>query len=1206
MLKREFAIVFRGACLFVALIVVAGTVLTGTSAWAQPPFPVPSALQPAPASAPTNSPPTNSPPTSPTPTDSPAMPPADSPSTDAPRPDVPAASAETDQVTMATLEDLKKRVESSADLQPDQIKTLVDILEQARGDLALAAEFTANFKAWQQQATEIESARQRAQANLEAAQREPPPTFQDLEPLPRLEQALASMQQDLVHAQNELAQAEKRINDRTLRQKTIKDRLAAIPGELEANASELAKLNASDDSSLSTTVRRFRLLAQRKKLESESPAIQAQAALLTAQEAANLLQLARNEWTLRVARLRDEVALLQREVLRKRSKDAKDRSDVARADAEYSDIPLIREIYEQNVEIVEEEIAFREKEKQLKEQIADAESITNWLTTKHKDLANRQGKIGSNKSFGVRLRNEGKLLPDLRTYREQIAERTRLSQEAQMELIDVASRINLLSRLDTRVSLAMQQIFPGAAMGELSDARQMEYNQVARDVRRAYEQQQKYLTELQNANESYVSALDELDAEQAQLINATESFQKFIVENILWVPTSSLLNFQDVLRDRESLHLLFSPSRWLGLANEYRKDAFVNPAIYVAAALVWLTMLLTQRQQSSYIRALGQRAGSRLNTSMQPTWEAIFWTALKSLVWPFPLFFLAWRGKGLNSEIQVLSGYVLTITIWLYWLELVRNTCRDRGLGVAHFQWPERVNRVVMVQLSSLIVLATPVILASVIILSRSPEQEALPLQRSLGVIFYLLLAYALHRLTSKKTGILREWNELHPGSWSAQLSQVWHLIAVLLPLFLAGLTIAGYTYAGGQLSVRLAQSLMVVFGALFAKATFIRWLTLRHRRLAIEHAREVRAALAEANPEEEGPSASKLEAQEARTNLVEVSMQSKRVLNTTVLAVSLVWIWYIWIDVLPALQRLDQYPIPLLGFSVAKVLFASLAAVLFATAARNIPGLIEMLLLERLPLDRSVRYAIGSLTRYAIVVVGIYVFGNTIGISWDNVQWLVAALTFGLGFGLQEIFANFISGLIILFEQPVRVGDIVTIDSVTGSVSRIRIRSTTIVDWDRKEYIVPNKEFITGKLLNWTLSDTTNRFVLNVDVALNSDPVQVREVLYQVIRSQQYVMADPAPMVVFDGFVLGAMRFVIRAYLPNMDNRAEVMHQTYVRIVQAFSEAGIVIPIPQRDLLLRTTNPISVQQGKEPASKAPPSGHESNGTLEPSESSAE
>ena len=105
----------------------------------------------------------------------------------------------------------------------------------------------------------------------------------------------------------------------------------------------------------------------------------------------------------------------------------------------------------------------------------------------------------------------------------------------------------------------------------------------------------------------------------------------------------------------------------------------------------------------------------------------------------------------------------------------------------------------------------------------------------------------------------------------------------------------------------------------------------------------------------------------------------------------------------------------------------------------------------------------------------------SMLGVSWSKVQWLVAAMTVGLGFGLQEIFANFISGLIILFERPIRVGDVVTLGGVTGTVARIRIRATTIVDGDRKELIVPNKEFITGKLVNWTLSDQTLRVVSKV-----------------------------------------------------------------------------------------------------------------------------
>ena len=142
----------------------------------------------------------------------------------------------------------------------------------------------------------------------------------------------------------------------------------------------------------------------------------------------------------------------------------------------------------------------------------------------------------------------------------------------------------------------------------------------------------------------------------------------------------------------------------------------------------------------------------------------------------------------------------------------------------------------------------------------------------------------------------------------------------------------------------------------------------------------------------------------------------------------------------------------------------AFIFAIFAFIATKNIPGLLEFLVLQRLPLDAPVKYAITSLARYFIALIGIFIVFSTLGLGWSKLQWLATALTFGLAFGLQEIFANFVSGLILLIERPIRVGDIITVDEVTGVVSRIRMRATTITNWDRKEYIVPNREFITGK----------------------------------------------------------------------------------------------------------------------------------------------
>ena len=239
--------------------------------------------------------------------------------------------------------------------------------------------------------------------------------------------------------------------------------------------------------------------------------------------------------------------------------------------------------------------------------------------------------------------------------------------------------------------------------------------------------------------------------------------------------------------------------------------------------------------------------------------------------------------------------------------------------------------------------------------------------------------------------------------------------------------------------------------------------------------------------------------------------------------------------------------------------------------AAKNVPGLLELTVLKHLPLDAGARYATTALSRYLMAIVGVALAGQSLGITWASIQWLIAAMGIGLGFGLQEIFANFISGIILLFERPIRVGDIITLGDTTGVVRRIRMRATTITDWDRKEYVVPNKDLITGRLLNWTLSDQTNRIVINVGVAYRSDTVKARELLLRVANEHPLILADPAPIATFEGFGDNTLNLVLRCYLPSFDGRLPTITELHTDIDEAFRGAGIEIAFPQLDIHLRS-----------------------------------
>lgn len=260
-----------------------------------------------------------------------------------------------------------------------------------------------------------------------------------------------------------------------------------------------------------------------------------------------------------------------------------------------------------------------------------------------------------------------------------------------------------------------------------------------------------------------------------------------------------------------------------------------------------------------------------------------------------------------------------------------------------------------------------------------------------------------------------------------------------------------------------------------------------------------------------------------------------------------------------------------LAAISLADVGLSLVILLLTYVAFRNLPAVFEILLLQRLPLDAGSRYAISTVLRYAISIVGVSLAATALHLSWSNIQWLAAALTFGLAFGLQEIFANFVSGLIILAERPIRLGDTVTVAGVSGTVTNIKMRATTITDWDRKELIIPNRSFITDQVINWTLSDPILRLSIPVGVGYGEDIRLAEKTLLRVAAEQPIVLETPKPHVMFGGFGDSTLDFQLRVFIPNIEQLIVVRHDMHMRITEAFRQEGIEIAFPQRDLHIRT-----------------------------------
>ena len=399
----------------------------------------------------------------------------------------------------------------------------------------------------------------------------------------------------------------------------------------------------------------------------------------------------------------------------------------------------------------------------------------------------------------------------------------------------------------------------------------------------------------------------------------------------------------------------------------------------------------------------------------------------------------------------------------------------------------------------------------------------------------------------------------------------IWYPLVVALPVVLAAVAAAGYYYSAQEIGSRIYIMFSLVLGIRSARTVILRGLWLARRRMVRQEVRKSREA--EQKVEEEGDlDLMNSLLRETVGQVTSVSDQTARFVTHVLRAVLIVQLYLMWQDLLPAFRFLSQtnvYAIGEVQVMLADLLVALLAGVVAVVAIRTLPGMLDVYLLSRSGMDIGEKSAVTTITRHLLVIAGVVAVSTNLGLAWANVQWLVAAMGVGLGFGLQEIVANLFCGLLLLFERRIRLRDFVTIGETTGRVTAIRTLATTITDRQNRELVIPNRDFITGRLVNWTLSERTVRMEIPVGIAYGSDTRKAEETLVRVGGESEFTLDKPPVQALFLGFGASSLDFELQVWLPNVEHWWEVRHQLHHAIDDAFREAGITIAFPQLDVHL-------------------------------------
>ncbi|MGZ8185515.1 MAG: mechanosensitive ion channel domain-containing protein [Methylobacter sp.] len=1041
-----------------------------------------------------------------------------------------------------------------------------------------------NMEAFKVQATDFKKAIQQAPEKTKKLQKEIDQnqlklTKQKLEdfnriPVEELEQRLIIEREKISNLDELIKNKESELVLQNSRPHIIRQETLTAKQDLEAAQKKLEALLATPGSAPETEARQIYLktlidarVAELKMLDVEAISNPARVDLLKTE--LQLLDIQKNA-------LSPVIIIIENLLSDRRQQEAKEMQDaLSQAEKAVSGKhPLIRSITLDNIQYSRDLQNITDKIELYIDQKARVEAQASEIDEDFKSAEKKISLAGLSPALGKILREQRRNLSIQDQFNQQSETIQNETALTSLEQFKIEDKLKQLSDVDA----ALQKIMKGQVDLSLpADQRMM----IQAELRVLLNAQKEVLNKLSTTYTTYLRILGDFDFARQQMVNKADKFAVYLDERLLWVPSSEPINSEYIVGLYHSVQWLLSPLNWIALITDMLKIAFQNLFLTLIAIVSLIIVPYCRKWAKQQLTTISDKIDKIFTDNFNYTLQALAYTLVLELPLPLFIYYLGWF---LSSDVRV-ANFTQAIgqglqgaAVPLFMLQFFYRLFAADGIARKHFQWQKSSTGLLRKQLAWLRFIAVPAIFIITATGASKFSAHSDYLGRLALIILMMAIAIFSSYVLKPGSGLLQGYIKAHPLRWVTRLRYVWYPAAILIPLIIIGFAVAGYYMSALELQQKLIITLRLIFIVVIIHEMVIRWLTLVNRQLALENVRQKRKAMALKEKPQTGLEDTAVPVEEQKIDIPKINAQTIKLLNVFIGFTVIIGFWMIWKNILPAFSFLEniilwEHLVNIDNQEISKpitltnLLLAGLYAFIAVVCVRNFSGIMELFVFRRWPIAPGSRYAVNQLAKYILITIGFIAVANELGGSWSKVQWLVAALSVGLGFGLQEIFANLVSGIILLFERPIRVGDVVTIGDISGKVSRIQMRATTLIDGDQKDLIVPNKTFITSQLVNWTLTDTITRVVIPIGIAYGSDVELAQKVIIDTVRSTPLVLAEPEPSAWFTGFGDSSLSFSIFIFVSELANRLPATHDVLVRLEKALREHHIAIHFVQREI---------------------------------------